>query len=31
VAIAIAVDVVVCLVLFAVWMGVCKGFRCLTR
>jgi hypothetical protein len=31
VAIAIAVDVVVCLVLFAVWMGVCNGFRCLTR
>ncbi|KAK3162627.1 hypothetical protein QOZ80_1BG0091730 [Eleusine coracana subsp. coracana] len=29
--VAIAVDVVVCLVLFAVWMGVCKGFRCLTR
>lgn len=27
----IVVDVVLCLVLFAVWMGVCKGFRCLTR
>ncbi|KAJ1286470.1 hypothetical protein BS78_03G354400 [Paspalum vaginatum] len=25
----IGVDVVLCLVLFAVWMGVCKGFRCL--
>ena len=29
--VVIGVDVVVCLVLFAVWMGVCKGFRCLTR
>ncbi|CAO1942478.1 unnamed protein product [Urochloa humidicola] len=29
--VAIGVDVVLCLVLFAVWMGVCKGFRCLTR
>ena len=30
-AVVIVVDVVLCLVLFAVWMGVCKGFRCLTR
>lgn len=30
-AVVIVVDVVVCLVLFAVWMGVCRGFRCLTR
>ncbi|KAK8454153.1 hypothetical protein SEVIR_5G405500v4 [Setaria viridis] len=29
--VVIGVDVVLCLVLFAVWMGVCKGFRCLTR
>lgn len=29
--VVIVVDVVLCLVLFAVWMGVCKGFRCLTR
>jgi splicing factor 3B subunit 4 len=29
--VVIGVDVVVCLVLLAVWMGVCKGFRCLTR
>ncbi|KAL6840157.1 hypothetical protein ACP4OV_029967 [Aristida adscensionis] len=28
--VVIGVDVVVCLVLFAVWMGVCKGFKCLT-
>jgi splicing factor 3B subunit 4 len=30
-AVVIVVDVVLCLVLFAVWIGVCKGFRCLTR
>lgn len=29
--VVIVVDVVLCLVLFAVWMGVCKGFGCLTR
>ncbi|KAL6616477.1 hypothetical protein ACP70R_038747 [Stipagrostis hirtigluma subsp. patula] len=29
--VVIGVDVVVCLLLFAVWMGVCKGFKCVTR
>ncbi|CAL4960181.1 unnamed protein product [Urochloa decumbens] len=29
--VVIGVDVVACLLLFAVWMGVCKGFRCLTQ
>lgn len=28
--IVVAVDIILCLVLFGVWLGVCKGFQCLS-